>query len=256
MNTAKLKVSVVAVVLFALLAVVVWQQWRSRRLMADADALRERAGQAATLREENEHLAEQLRLASERSKADSSELVRLRGQSVRLRQMEQENARLKTEHDRPAKPPTTSAPAVPDNQTPEWALAQVRMRFSKVLGLSIRSFANRNQGQMPTNVLAALSSQTRKTLDELLADQLPPEAANHEIRADQFELVFQGDLNTTGREPGSTIIARTTEPMQLSNGRWARPCVFDDAHGEVLVADTLDELAAKEKKLMQAQTPP
>ena len=224
--------------------------------MADADALREGAGQAATLREENAHLAEQLRLASERSKADSSELLRLRGQSARMRQIELENARLKTDRDRPAKPPMTSVPSVPDNQTPEWALVQARMRFSKVLGLSIRIFANRNQGQMPTNVLAALASQTRQQFDELLADQLPPEAANHEIRTDQFELVFQGNLNATGRDPGSTIIARTTEPIQLSNGRWARPCVFDDAHGEVLVADTLDELAAKENKLMQAQTPP
>ena len=61
MNTAKLKASVVAVALCALLAAVVWQQWRAKRLMADADALREGAGQAATLREENAHLAEQLR---------------------------------------------------------------------------------------------------------------------------------------------------------------------------------------------------
>ena len=170
--------------------------------------------------------------------------------------MEQENARMKTERDRSAKPRTTSSPTVPDDQTPEWALAQVRMRFSKVLGLSIRSFANDNQGQMPTNVLAALSSQTQKEFAERLADQLPAEAANHEIRADQFELVFHGNLNATGRTPGSTIIARTTEPIQLSNGRWARPCVFDDASGAVLVADTMDELAAKEKKLMEPQTPP
>ena len=170
--------------------------------------------------------------------------------------MEQENARRKTERDRSSKPLTTSTPTVPDDQTPEWALAQVRMRFSKMLGLSIRSFANDNQGQMPTNVLAAVSSQTEREFAERLADQLPPEAAIHEIGADQFELVFQGNLNATGREPGSTIIARTREPIQLSNGRWARPCVFDDASGAVLVADSLDELAAKEKKLMQTQTSP
>jgi hypothetical protein len=256
MNTTKLKVSVATLALFALLAAVVWQQWRARRLMAEVDALREQIGQAATLREEKEQLAEQLRLASERSKADSSELVRLRGQSVRMRQIEQENARLKTERGGSTKPPTAPTPAVPDDQTPEWGLAQVRMRFSKVLGLCIRMFANRNQGQMPTNVLAAISSQTQERFDELLADQLPPEVADHEIRIDQFELVFQGNLNATGRQPGSTIIARATEPVQLSNGRWARPCVFDDASGAVLVADTLEELATKEKKLMQAQTPP
>jgi len=85
---------------------------------------------------------------------------------------------------------------------------------------------------------------------------LPPEAANHEILPDQFELVFQGNLRATGREPGLTMIGRTTDPIQLSNGRWARPCVFDDGHCEVLVADTLADLAAVEEKLMQTPTNP
>jgi hypothetical protein len=249
MKTSKIKAVSVAVALLAFVAVIVWQQRRNRHVMADADALRQQVEQVALLRDENQRLAEQLRLASERSRADASELARLRGQAARTRQVEQES-RLKAERERPAKPP---APNVPDEQTPEWKLAQVQMRFSKVLGLSILSFANDHARQMPTNLLNAILSQTEKQFAETLADQLPPEAAQHEIRLDQFELVFQGNLEETGRAPGATVIARAKEPVQLSNGRWARPAVFDDGHAEIFVADTREELAAKEKPWMQAQ---
>ena len=80
MNTTKLKVTAVAVAFLALIAVVVWQQWRAKRLVGDADTLREQVEQTATLREENRRLAEQLRATSERSQADLSELLRLRAQ--------------------------------------------------------------------------------------------------------------------------------------------------------------------------------
>jgi len=49
--------------------------------MVEAAALRDQLEQAATLREENERLAQQLRTATERSEADLRELVRLRGQA-------------------------------------------------------------------------------------------------------------------------------------------------------------------------------
>src|SRR6185295_24802 len=157
MNTTKLKIIAVAVAFLALVAVIIWQHRRVQRLMTDKDALRQ-LDQTVTLREENQRLAEQLRLASERSRADASELARLRGQAARTRQVEQES-RLKAERERPPKPP---APNVPDEQTPEWKLAQVQMRFSKVLGLSILSFANDHARQMPTNLVNAISSQTEK----------------------------------------------------------------------------------------------
>jgi len=254
-NTAKLRVTGIAGALISLAAVVVWQQWRFNRLLADADVLRTEVEQAATVRDENQRLAQKLRLVSERSEASLSELARLRGQTVRMRQVEQENARLKAERERLARQPAASTPTVPDEQTPEWEVAQQRMYCSKVLGLSIWSFAKDNQGWMPTNELAFFS-QTEQELNKKLAKELPVESENHEISFDPFELVFQGNLHATGREPGSTIIARTTEPIQLSNGRWARPCVFDDGHSEVLVADTLPNLATKEKELMQTPTTP
>lgn len=255
MNAKRLQLTAVAVVVVALVTVIVWQQGRAKRLMAEADALREQVGQLATSREESERLTEQLRVASERFKADAKELARLRGQAVRMRQIEQESARLKAERERSSKPPTSS-PVSPDNQTPEWVVANARMRFSKVLGLSILSFASDNGWQMPTNIPAAVSSLGEGEWAEMLAGQMPPEAAGHDIREEQFELVFRGRLDPTGRKSAPTILARAKEPVQLSNGRWARPCVFDDASGTVLVADTLEELAATEKRLMQPPTSP
>lgn len=251
MNTTRLKAIPVAVVLLVLVAIIVWQQRHSRRLTAEVEALRKQIEQVATLQVENQRLSEQLRSASERSRADAGELARLRGDSARARQVEQES-RLKGERNRPAKP---SSPSVPDERTPEWSLAQVQMRFSKVLALSILSFANDHARQMPTNLLNAISSQTEKQFAEAFADQLTPDAAQHEIRLDQFELMFQGnlkDLKAAGRQPGGTIIARAAEPILLSNGRWARSCVFDDGSGTVLVADTREELDAKERKLIFA----
>src|ERR1039458_10276985 len=51
----------------------------------------------ASLQDSNGHLAEQLKTAGESSQADRGELMRLRGQGVRLRQLEQENTELKAQ---------------------------------------------------------------------------------------------------------------------------------------------------------------
>lgn len=252
MNATRLKVIAVAVVLLSLAVVILWQQRRVERLVAESHVLRERIERARTLQEENQRLADKIALASERARADASELLRLRGQVARARQVEQES-RQRAQLIRPATPPPST---VPNDQTPEWKLVQVRMRFSKVLGLSILTFANDNNGAMPADLMAAISSQSEKDFNETLADQLPPEAADHEIRLEQFELVFQGNLKSTGQEPGTTIIARARDPVQLSNGRWARPAVFDDGHAEVFVANTLEELAAQEQKRMHTPTTP
>ena len=99
MSTAKTKITAVAVALLALVTVVGWQQSRTKRLRAEVDALREQVEKAATLEEGNRRLTEQLQASPERSQADLSELLRLRGQSARMRQTEQENARLRAERD-------------------------------------------------------------------------------------------------------------------------------------------------------------
>lgn len=93
----KLKGGALAVALIAVAAVMFWQHKQIERLMAERAVLHEEAGQAAFQRTETQHLAAQLKATIEGSEADRGELMRLRAQSSRLRQVEQENARLKIE---------------------------------------------------------------------------------------------------------------------------------------------------------------
>src|SRR6185436_7282062 len=91
----------VVVIVFLAIASLIWlQESRSKRSMADAAALRDQLEQVAVLRGENERLTRQSGAANERTQADAIELARLRGQVGKLRQLEKEFARLKTERDR------------------------------------------------------------------------------------------------------------------------------------------------------------
>jgi hypothetical protein len=94
---AKLKTVALAVVLVGAAAVVFWQQQQIKRLTAESATLHEQLGQVASIREENQRLSEQLKVSAEGAPGDQRELLRLRAQSSKLRQLEQENAQLKVE---------------------------------------------------------------------------------------------------------------------------------------------------------------
>jgi hypothetical protein len=96
--STKLKAGALVVVLLGIAALFLWQQQQIKRLTGDNADLRTQLNQMASLRDSNGHLAEQLKAVVENSRVDRSELVRLRGQKVRLRQLEQENTELKAQH--------------------------------------------------------------------------------------------------------------------------------------------------------------
>jgi hypothetical protein len=98
---AKLTIPALGAILVAAAAVVFWQQWEIKRLTAESAALRDEISQAASLRDENQRLATQLKTSAEDSETGQRELMRLRAQSSRLRQLEQENAQLKAERQAP-----------------------------------------------------------------------------------------------------------------------------------------------------------
>jgi len=125
---AKLTIPVLAAILVGGAAVVLLQQREIKRLTAESAALRDEIAQAASLRDENERLATQLKASANDSETGQQELLRLRAQSTKLRQLEQENAQLKAERQaqqaaaaeqqRQASPPTdvkatTAAPPAP-----------------------------------------------------------------------------------------------------------------------------------------------
>ena len=96
--STKLKAGALVVVLLGIAALFLWQQQQIKRLTDENADLRTQLNQMASLRDSNGHFAEQLKAAVETSQVDRSELVRLRGQGVRLRQLEQENTELKAQH--------------------------------------------------------------------------------------------------------------------------------------------------------------
>jgi predicted RNase H-like nuclease (RuvC/YqgF family) len=96
----KLKVAGTIAVLLGFLGALQLQQLKIKRLMAENADLLNQVGQMGSLRDANEVLAQQLNAASAASQTNQNELLRLRGQGARLRQLEQENAQLKSERQR------------------------------------------------------------------------------------------------------------------------------------------------------------
>src|ERR1035441_7473264 len=95
--SSKLKVGVLVLVLLGVTILLLLQQQQIRRLVAENADLRTQLSQIVLLQDTNGRLAEQLKTAAETSQVNQKELLRLRGQVVRLRQLEQENAHLKAQ---------------------------------------------------------------------------------------------------------------------------------------------------------------
>jgi len=84
-------------VFLGMAVVLFFQQQRIKRLMEENADLRAQLNQMASSRDGNGHLADELKATLERSQAIQNEVTRLRGQAVRLHQIERENAQLKAQ---------------------------------------------------------------------------------------------------------------------------------------------------------------
>jgi hypothetical protein len=93
----KVKIVGTVAVLLGFAALFQIQQLKIKRLVAENADLRTQLGQMGSLQDTNERLAERLKAAVASSQTNQNELLRLRGQGVRFRQLEQENAQLKTQ---------------------------------------------------------------------------------------------------------------------------------------------------------------
>jgi hypothetical protein len=95
--STKLKTLALVIVLLGMAGLLLWQQQQIKRLVAEIADLRNQVDQIVSLRESNTQLVEQVKTATESSQANLNELMRLRGQAVRLRQVEQENTQLQAQ---------------------------------------------------------------------------------------------------------------------------------------------------------------
>jgi hypothetical protein len=139
---------------------------------------------------------------------------------------------------------------MPDEETPEWGIASAAMVFSKELGFALHAHAQTADGQMPQDLFAAMESLEPGHFEWFISNHMPAGSSFDDVKDVEFEMVYDGHLYTpTDRDPSKLIVVRQAEPLQLSNGRWARACLFGDGSSRVLVADSLDELAAIEAEL-------
>jgi uncharacterized protein YydD (DUF2326 family) len=92
-----LRVGAAVAVLLGFAALLEVQHLKIKRLTLENADLRSQLTQLSSLQDSNEGLAEQLKAANAASQTNRNELLRLRGQGSRLRQLEQENAQLKSE---------------------------------------------------------------------------------------------------------------------------------------------------------------
>src|SRR5678815_4961550 len=93
----KLKFGALVVVVLGIATMFQLQQVKTKQLLAENADLRTQLAQMASIQDTNDFLAAQLEEVVGTSQAQQLELMRLRGQGVRIRQLEQENIQLKAQ---------------------------------------------------------------------------------------------------------------------------------------------------------------
>jgi RNA polymerase sigma factor (sigma-70 family) len=218
MAISKLKAGIVSAILVAGVATSLVIQHQTQAKMQEVDTfLQQQADQLARLQAENERL---VNLAPQTGAPNQlKDLIRLRGEVGSLRKqtndlatLQEENRRLRarnSQHSENSKTPL---------QMKEQAIA--KMNYSKNWLLAFHLYAEKNQGQFPTQFDQAAS---------FLTDNADAETAG---LADQFEIVYQG-LVTTITNPNNVIVLREKQSWQGPDGGWLKTYGFADGHSEI-----------------------
>ncbi len=240
----KLALSTLAVA--AVVTPLTWQQISLHRLRDENRALQAQVNAATPVVSEAE-LAKRAAEAAEleRLRAAHLELLRLRGEVARFRaeaaragQLEQELARLRTAQTGPAgRPPPREVEPSEEEVEMLKARGLPKMEALKDWALAVFLYASKNGDQLPSSL-----GQARAFLPER-AEEPGARALDEEA----LELVFTGRM-TEITDPAATLLIRERQPWQDAFGRWARTYVFADGHSEIRVAQTLEELEARERE--------
>jgi len=188
--------------------------------------LAEQAAEAAGLREDNQRLRDQLKTAAEASEANSRELLRLRAQAGTSRQVQQENARLKSERDRLAEQPPTPSPEEPPWDRLFGQGGNAKMQHAMRWGTALINYASQHQGQFPTSFQEAAPF-----MDEDLSAEGKAQTAS---TTDQYEILYHGRReDMTNPPPEGAILIREKKPWQTTQGTWARTYIYGTGAGTI-----------------------
>ncbi len=230
------KLTAAAVMVAAIASVVLWREQRVRSLQTEIEALREQAGQVASLQEEIGRLTRQLKAALERSESDRRELLRLNAQRGALRRTEEENARLKAEQDRLAEQARQPAPPPPEVNPFDRDFgpgAGAKVTSAKHWGYALRNYAVNHQGRFPATFAEAVAFLP----DGLTAEEKAPVLQ----AAAQFEIVFHGTLeDLEGLPAESFLLLREKQAWADPQGRACKAYCMTDGGATIRGAQSND----------------
>jgi len=209
----KLKVGVLTVVAVAGLTIPMVRQHQAlTKLRSENSTLRSQIDDLARLTVENQRLSNLLSHPTEPGQeAQTRELLKLRGEIGRLKRQIAENLKERQ----------TAVAVKADPKEVQKEIAIANMVYTKGWVLAFRLYADRNQGQFPTNFESAAS---------FLPDE--SKSLTNWYTTDQFEIVYQGSIDAI-TNPASIIVVREKEPWQATDGGWVRGYAFADGHSEI-----------------------
>jgi RNA polymerase sigma factor (sigma-70 family) len=213
MALTKFKLGVAAAIVVAgVTTSVIVQQQAQARMRAQDELWRRQSEQIAKLKAESEQLGAS---AVGTGGNNLEALAKVRAEVAGLRARTNALARLPAGRSQTSSGTKTPLEAIEDSQ----AMAIAKMNLTRQWNLAAIMYAGDNKGQFPTNFDAAAAYFSKKGLDT-------------NVNLDQFEIVFQGSLESL-TNPSQTIIIREIDAMQTSGGNWAKAYGFADGHSEI-----------------------
>jgi hypothetical protein len=177
----------------------------------------------------------------EKPKSGGNELLRLRNEVGQLRS--QLVAASGARREEPLKVKTQEEEITPQEAMKREAIA--KMNYSRQWLIAFLIFADKNDGQFPTNFAQAdpFLDSGAKIEHNLKPGEFPPGGIKYGLNPDNYEITFQGSLQSL-TSPSKQIVLREKQPEQTEDGGLVRTYGFADGHTEVHRA-TVDHQADK-----------
>jgi len=189
------------------------------------------SSQIDELTRQRDDLSRQLASINEaKTKSGGNELLRLRNEVGQLRGQLAAASRARSKESADVKNEEKGI-------TPEEAMRQeavAKMNYARQWLIAFMIFAEKNQGQFPTNFAQAdqFLGPESKIEHSLKPDEYPPGGMKFGLVPENYEITFQGSLQSL-TNPSAQIVLREKQPRQVDDGGYVRAYGFADGHTEI-----------------------
>jgi RNA polymerase sigma factor (sigma-70 family) len=187
--------------------------------------------QIEDLTHQRDELSGQLASTKENNPAGpNNELLRLRNEVGQLRTQLAAASRPRQEAPAPARRDDDAI--TPEEESKRMAIA--KMNYERQWLMAFIMFADKNDGQFPTNFAQAepFLSPEAKVEHDLKPGEFPPGGMKFGLLPENYEVMFQGSLEDL-TNPSGQIVLREKTPRQLEDGSYVRAYGFADGHAEI-----------------------